>query len=111
VDATERAAAVTPVEQLLLVVAAHEDRARASRDVEHAERVGPARDEVAYEDETIARPEPQPVEQCFELDATAVDVADDDRTGHDPRSECTLTVQVPTPIHEPDVQWPDHVHK
>ena len=51
------AALPPPLEDLLFVVAAHEEGARATYDVEHSERVRSARHEVADEDESIARRE------------------------------------------------------
>ena len=64
------------------MVAAHDDRAGLPCDVEHTERVGPARDEVADEDEAVARRESDAVEQSIELRRAPVNVADDDRTPH-----------------------------
>jgi hypothetical protein len=67
----------------LLVVAAHDYGARAARDVEDADRVWTAGDEIADEDESVAAREGDPAEQRVELGAAAMDVSDDDRaTAH-----------------------------
>ena len=73
-----------PPEDLLLVVAAHDDGAGLPSDVEHAERVGPARDEVADEDEAVAHRESDTVQKSIELRRAPVNVSDDDRTSHRP---------------------------
>ena len=61
------------------MVAADDERAGAPRDVEHAERVGPARDQVADEDEAVAAGETNAIEEPFQLQPAAMNVADDDR--------------------------------
>ena len=68
------------VEELLLVVAAHQDGARSTHDVEDASRIRPARDDITHENELISAREGYPVEQLFELLPASVNVADDDRS-------------------------------
>ena len=77
-------ASIPPVEELLFVVASHDDGTGSPRDVEHTERVGPARHQVTDEDELITARESDAVEQSFELDAAPVHVADDDGA-HSPK--------------------------
>src|SRR5688572_25586129 len=67
-----------PIEELLLVVAAHDDRARRARDVEHTDRVGTTRYEIADEDQPITACKLHAIEERLELHPTAVHVADDD---------------------------------
>jgi len=81
VHAAERHLSVgVPVEQLLLVVAANDHRAGAPRQVEHAERVRSARDEVADEHQTVPRAEVHAIEKRLQLERASVHVADDDRS-------------------------------
>src|SRR5262249_30714498 len=57
-----------------------------ARDVEDAERVGAPGDEIADEDEPIARAERDAVEELFELPPAAVYVPHDDGAAHRLRS-------------------------
>ena len=68
------------VEELLFVVAAHQDGARSTHDVEDASRIRSARDDIAHENELISAGEGYPVEQLFELLPASVNVSDDDRS-------------------------------
>ncbi len=64
------------------MVPADDDGPGPPRHIEHAERVGAARDEVADEDEAVARGEPHAIEHLLELAPAAVHVADDDGASH-----------------------------
>lgn len=68
-----------PIEQLLLVIPSHHDRSGAPDHIEHAQRIRPARDEIAHEHEAISGRKGHPIEQRLELDPTPMHVADDDR--------------------------------
>ena len=60
---------LAPVEELLLVVAADDERAGPASDVEHAARVRSARDQIADEDETVAAGETNAIEESFRAPA------------------------------------------
>ena len=61
------------------MIAPHDDGAFATDDVEDAEGIRSAGDEIADEDEAVAARELDAVEQGLPLEPASVHVADDDR--------------------------------
>ena len=73
----------------VLVVADDDERVVLARHVEHALGVGPAVDEVAHEDELVARRiEARGPEEVEELGVAALDITDDEQLPVHGRDHC-----------------------
>ena len=69
-----------PLQELLLVVAAHDGRVAAPREGDDPARIRPLGHQIAHEHDVVALPVARLVEQLFQLLGTPVDVANDERT-------------------------------